>query len=562
MIKLENFNKISLSGISRISGNTFSTLGTIFSSLRYGFDIKGSGSWIIDDNTFTNFSLRESGFKLEQSDKNQFFSNHVYGGGYFAGADNSTGYFLNSSIGNLFCCNSASDTRYGHRFMMICDDTKMRHSDMSNHQYSVHCSGGYFGQQYDEGNLFNTTSGTAFHGGSSSEIVFSQFKVFNLQTPHYPEVVNAPNQNLLNPWFILNGNKPTCNDENTTIGQVCFPPEEIQPSIPRFITDSDKNIAEKGFESENPVLQWEGERNLYADLKAHPDLLGTDHLIDSFYNREQSGAINAVYEVEQALAKVRTVPSSYNAALISIRDSIDAKTTQINQRLTSLSTALTANDSANLYLQANRLLAERSVFSRNLISLQEQMKTERLLHINTSLAVVNSLEANNVYKQNFKTVSRIYLETIGQDNMTLSPNQFSTISAIAHQCILEGGTAVLEARRLYQLHEVKYFSDDTLCQSADQRKQSFITNSEIKDLNIQLIPNPANEVVMIRGLIFSPNEIGTIELFDLNGRLVETVLISGDQPMFNSGQIANGVYACRITKTGMKVQSLKLVIIH
>ena len=563
MIKLENFNKISLSGISRISGNTFSTLGTIFSSLRYGFDIKGSGSWIIDDNTFTNFSLRESGFKLEQSDKNQFFSNHVYGGGYFAGADNSTGYFLNSSIGNLFCCNSASDTRYGHRFMMICDDTKMRHSDMSNHQYSVHCGGGYFGQQYDAGNLFNTTSGIAFHNGDNQQIQLSQFRVLNTQTPHYPEVVNAPNQTILVPWFLTQGNAPTCDQESNGTNLICSAPSDLTEQTPRYLLNTDRIIAGKGFESENPVLQWEGERNLYADLKAHPDLLGTDHLIDSFYNREQSGAINAVYEVEQALAKVRTVPSSYNAALISIRDSIDAKTTQINQQLSSLSTALTANDSANLYHQANRILVERSVFSRNLISLQEQMKTERLLHINTSLAVVNSLEANNVYKQNFKTVSRIYLETIGQDNMTLSPSQFSAISDIAHQCIFEGGTAVLDARMLYQLHAIKYFSDDTLCQQIGERAQNHILQkNENQDDIVFLMPNPANETVTIQGLHLGQNEVAIVDLLDIKGNTIVQFNTTEDQPMLDLRNIANGVYICRITKGSHALKPIKIVVIH
>ena len=567
-LKLENFGNNKLGTIARISNNNFNALGNPSSAnpafQKYGFDIKGTGNWTIDDNTFTNYSLSEPGFKLEKSDLNRFYSNHVTGGGgNYAGVSNSSGYFLNSCTSNLFCCNSATDTRYGHRFMMICDDTKMRHSDMSNHQYSVHCSGGYFGQQYDAGNLFNTASGIAFHDGGEQAIKLSQFRVLNNQTPNYPEVVTAPNQTSLFPWFITQGLAPTCDQESNGTNLICSAPSDLTSQTPRYLTDTDRIIAEKGFESENSVLQWEGERNLYADLKAHPDLLGTDHLIDSFYNREQSGAINAVYEVEQDLAKVRTVPSSYNATLISIRDSIDAKTIQINQRLSSLSTALTANDSANLYLQANRLLAERSVFSRNLISLQEQMKTERLLHINTSLAVVNSLEANNVYKQNFKTVSRIYLETIGQDNMTLSQSQFSAISAIAHQCIFEGGTAVLDARMLYQLHAIKYFSDDTLCQQIGQRAQNHILQkNENQDDLVFLVPNPANETVTIQGLHLGQNEVANVDLFDIKGNTIVQFNTTEDQPTLDLRNVANGVYLCRITKGSHALKPIKIVVIH
>lgn len=286
-------------------------------------------------------------------------------------------------------------------------------------------------------------------------------------------------------------------------------------------------------------------------------------MIDSFYNREQSGGINAVYEVEQALAKVRTVPGSCNAALISIRDSIEAKTTQINQRLSSLSAASTANDSANLYLQANRLLAERSVFSRNLISLQEQMKTERLLHINTSLSVVNSLDASNVYKQNFKTVSRIYLETIGQDNMTLSPGQFSAISAIAHQCIFEGGTAVLDARRLYQLHAIKYFSDDTLCQHIGHRAQNeIIQKTDNQDGIVSLLPNPANETVTIQGLHLGKNEVAIVDLLDIQGNTIVQFNTTEDQPTLDLRNVSNGVYLCRIIKGNHALKSIKIVVIH
>jgi PKD repeat protein len=546
---------------ARISSNTFNFYSA---SQRYGFDIKGTGGWTIDDNTITSSVLREPGFKLEQSNNNRFYSNHVTGGGYINNsADNSAGYFLTSSSSNLFCCNTASDTRYGHRFMMICDGTKMRHSDMTNHQYAVHCSGGYFGQQYDEGNLFNTTSGIAFHNGDNQQIQLSQFRVLNTQTPHYPEVVDAPNQTILVPWILTNGSAPTCDQESNEPNLICTVPSDLNSQTPRYLTESDRIIAEKGFESENPVLQWEGERRLYADLNAHPDLLGSDHLIDTFYNRVQSGEINAVYEVEQALAMVRTVPSSYNAALISIRDSIDAKTEQINQRLSALSSAHTENDSTALYLQANRILTERSVFSRNLINLQEQMKTERLLHVNASIALVNSLVAGNVYKQNFKTVSRIYLETIAQDIMTLSPSQFSAISAIAHQCIFEGGTAVLDARMLYQLHEAKHFSDDTLCQQIGHRAQhDILQRTENQDGIVSLVPNPANETVTIQGLRLGLNEVAIVDLLDIKGNTIVQYKTTEDQPTLDLRNVANGVYLCRIIKGKHALKSIKIVVIH
>jgi len=226
--------------------------------------------------------------------------------------------------------------------------------------------------------------------------------------------------------------------------------------------------------------------------------------------------------------------------------------------------SITANrtDSATIYLAANRILTERSVFSRNLISLQEQIQSDRLTNVSIALGLVNALPTDNLYEQNFKTVSRIYLQTLAQDITVLTTSQFNEVSAISHQCIVDGGSAVLDARMLYQLKEIKNFSDDTLCIPVGQRTPVVSQRKGEQPLQIRLVPNPANEIVRIEGLTLGTNEVAVVELADLNGRIIETTSLTGDQPAFNLNQVPQGVYSCRIIKNGMLFQTLKLIVIH
>lgn len=201
--------QISDLGNARIRGNHF------FSRfLTDGIRINKAGGWDIDENIidFTDpmipqFSNIGVGIRLTNSNGNYLYHNTINDADPVFPA--STGFHVTTSTLNRFCCNITQGNRIGTRFTGGCQGTEWRVTDMHQHQFSIYCDPGTtIGQQYDYGNLFNVGSGTAFHGGTTTEVLGSQFRVVNMTQPHWPTAVDAPNSMM--PFFIQGGYAPSC----------------------------------------------------------------------------------------------------------------------------------------------------------------------------------------------------------------------------------------------------------------------------------------------------------------------------------------------------------------
>jgi len=111
----------------------------------------------------------------------------------------------------------------------------------------------------------------------------------------------------------------------------------------------------------------------------------------------------------------------------------------------------------------------------------------------------------------------IYLNKIvpGEE---LSEGELSDLDYIAHLCILEGGTAVSEARSMLGIQV------NDSCIVEEERMASPFTSQEISEFNddrycyFAISPNPAHEV-----LLMNYNQQGTLSIFDVTGRKMKEV---------------------------------------
>ncbi|MFN0215213.1 MAG: T9SS type A sorting domain-containing protein, partial [Saprospiraceae bacterium] len=158
-------------------------------------------------------------------------------------------------------------------------------------------------------------------------------------------------------------------------------------------------------------------------------------------------------------------------------------------------------------------------------------------------------------------VQRLYLQTVGMGIPQLSPQQLAEAEAIAIQCPLEGGSAVYAARALYRLNEDRTFFDDSLCQQSQERKE--IQSKQTTVEGISLVPNPANEMVSIKGLFLSKEQPVEIALLDINGKLcIHRVIETGREAILSTTELLEGVYICQVKVRGKPPVALKLIVVH
>jgi hypothetical protein len=141
----------------------------------------------------------------------------------------------------------------------------------------------------------------------------------------------------------------------------------------------------------------------------------------------------------------------------------------------------------------------------------------------------------------------------------LSPQQLAEVESIALQCPREGGSAVYAARALYRLNVDRVFAEDSLCLVTQERS---IGAQLTLNSGLRLMPNPAADQVTVQGLILQAGQQAEIILFDLNGRVCLSELVSFNDPVIPTGTLPEGVYICRINTANAPPVALKLIIVH
>ncbi len=568
-VQLMNFNNLTLyDGAGRISRNQMYINDQVG-----GLLISNQNSWSISDN-YVEFSahprgvaLSGSGINLQNSSYNYLHSNSirdVTGVTYPA----TSGLVTSTSLGNRFCCNSTEGNFIGSLFQGACYQTQYRHTDMARHTFALRLPGSanqgftIIGQQpliedATNNNRFGPASGVAQNDGPDSVLNASKFFVTGQYPPHYPQQVVTPNGSP-EAWFGTNGATPGICATDVNCPTPVYPPGsrgEIEPT--------DILIAQNVFGSipGGAALQWEGERDLYARLKAHPEMLGQSPIVDAFYaDREAGSAIKSFYTVETLVAAVEEVPADWAQALRTAVDSIEAIEAEANAVLEALAGVGTREDSLDIYWQSQSVRQRIAPHVAEVVEIQDRLDSLRQARASAALPSVPALPADDVLQANRKEVLRVYLEVTASGATRLSEGQFEVISSIAHQCPLAGGSAVYMARALYQLNEQKHFDDFELCAIPHERSTP-VDSRPLAD-EVLLWPNPTGGHVQLFLPGISAQQQVHVRIADLSGRVVvEKTLSTADGNIaLDASELSRGIYFCRVYTSGKALAPLKLMI--
>uniref|UniRef100_UPI003752D3EF T9SS type A sorting domain-containing protein n=1 Tax=Flavobacterium sp. TaxID=239 RepID=UPI003752D3EF len=83
--------------------------------------------------------------------------------------------------------------------------------------------------------------------------------------------------------------------------------------------------------------------------------------------------------------------------------------------------------------------------------------------------------------------------------------------------------------------------------------QSLNNSSFEKDNSISVYPNPANSIVNIK----ANSNLKSIELYDVQGRILQTKLVNVTNEIIDISEYSNGIYFLKITSgDGVKVEQI------
>lgn len=174
---------------------------------------------------------------------------------------------------------------------------------------------------------------------------------------------------------------------------------------------------------------------------------------------------------------------------------------------------------------------------------------------NASIATSELIEANE------KQVNGIYLSTVAKGIDGFTPEQSTTLFAIANQCPLTGGNAVYRARALYALiDDEQDYDDPVLCL---QHGLIYRSMQQVGDHAITVVPNPATDHASLV-LDEAWDAPGVFVVYDAMGAEVMRAEVPAYTPHweFSTAALAPAMYHYRVRGPSGKVSDGKLSIIR
>jgi len=454
----------------------------------------------------------------------------------------------------------------GNFFMGNCDPTYLRHEQLYNHWIGLDCRnvGTIIGDQNWAGNQWLGTYGMlgAWHSGSPQDIVASEFFIEGPQTTTYWPTSREPDD--ADVWFRqLSGSSNDCAATDAFCPNL---PPLLAPTDPRDLTENEIQIANGTYASSHvydQTTQREGERSLYQELKTNASLLGQDAFADQFFAAASTSTIGQLYDVESQFLTLGALPKNDYNRVLQVTHTLDSLAQVRNQIDLFYEGAQNAADStvlrdwkATCYATAHPLLEEWS-------KIGDEAEAALTVKIPSILALNKADAADDTWVANRKTANRIYLETVASGVDTATQQQISDLLAVARQCALEGGDAVVQARAIYNIlsEEPLMFNDLEICDQGVDERSYKIAPGQMPTARhkVSVVPNPARDVFVLTVQGVNPGEILRLQIWDVNGILEKELLVTNGAAI--PSVFIPGLYFCRVYVGEEPADVVKLVII-
>lgn len=140
------------------------------------------------------------------------------------------------------------------------------------------------------------------------------------------------------------------------------------------------------------------------------------------------------------------------------------------------------------------------------------------------------------------------VEFIFQNIQLYSGGHGNVLLKIKSNDNLVEGDAVSESANIYFDYNFPVLTND--------EETVFATlgiNEPVVDASISIYPNPVKDIITIR----SVSQVQSVQLYDVQGRLLQTMMIDANEYQFNLSERANGVYFVKIaTNSGVKIEKI------
>lgn len=493
----------------------------------------------VTDNTvnFLGSGPRMHGVEVNSGDRNLVTCNDLLG----AGRRGITGEMASRTD---FTCNTADGPDYG-LFLdgvftgttptIFVGDNKMRNNPTAGLLLG---SNALIGPQAHRGNRWSNASSMtlARHLGGISLAANSNFIVdANENSEYIPSIVDP------NIWFT------NINDPETSF--ICNPNCRIPPGLVEGEgTDIDSLTATgalTGFEHENHSL-WLAQKRLYGRLSYEDNPYTGQAVFNTFLSTQATGSAGQYAALQEGLRNLFTVsPADWTAldsAEAGIFEYLDELAGVENQLATG---GLSTQDSTDLETERAALQTQIEQYAAHLDTLRTTIQAARANGTGALYAQNTALPATESFETNEKTVNAVVLQTLARNLDSLSSQQRSDLEAVAAQCPLADGEAVLHARALLSLYDntdPATYNDSTACYFLRPETTSSVLGN-LTYGRILVYPNPANQTINIQ---FDPKvtEMLSFRLFSTLGRLVfdERFSIASGIATLSVGHLPNGTY--------------------
>jgi hypothetical protein len=292
------------------------------------------------------------------------------------------------------------------------------------------------------------------------------------------------------------------------------------------------------FNNNNDRLDFEF--TLLSHMIKYPSLFDGDFISNSYY---QSRIVSNVWK----LANATKMLESAMAIPISISSSIDNLVNDIAEAQKNiLDIESVANFSTDSVAQQVKKTNLDNIFQKTEIldSINNAVIYIRSQNLTSLLDYINGINTENDWEWNNKFILKMRVKTCNGD--TLSSNELERVRVIANLCDKEFGNAVRFSRSLLPSTELSNFVDDhdheIGCESLRPRSEEH--HEDMNRISINVFPNPAMDFLAVN---FSGKMIKSVNVFDLNGKILRSLLVNDYSAKLDVSSFNSGIYILSIS---------------
>lgn len=472
------------------------------------------------------------------------------------------GYITNSSLGNIYCCNTSTNTKRGFDFRGPCNNTDLKSSVLDNNDIGLYLWNAELGPQVLGGNLWQGASiskATYVAGlGNPQGFQASPFTVNPNQSGTLPAQVQP-----LNGWFGQSGGTgplcpqsnpdPECGESWNGILPPSVPPSQLCADIEQYISSIAPQRGTWVFQDQYDWMLY-----YYAFIKKYQNTTSADW--SSCYPLTGTNVnVKTVAEYYDIEIQMQMAYEPTSSEQIALNTSQALLTTAIDDlmavyQLIDSEQAYMANVSTIVQLQS-----DIDMYYATIGNIKSTIQVRGNAVLANLIATVQGLATDFPFLVKYKAILEYQVLAMLHGLDYLTTTDWATVRTIADGCELEDGQAVFEARALLSLIGEVYEDSYDACTGSTAPRSLTTTQP-----NIVVYPNPsyANVTVSLATPLLGGS---SLVLVNQLGRKVHTTRVEekASEVKLEVEGLATGVYILYVSDpSGTMLHSEKVIVLR